>query len=125
MKIEKEKIINFSYESEMTDVGTYTKAFALKRRTESLDAQIRTMKATLAKGLTFTDPDDALSNQIIATLAVCLELIDEKGKRVEGSEWINELLDPAIKYKLYKEWLDYQDSFYKKTGGQNEPTVSI
>jgi len=122
MKVEREKIIHFKYQSKAKDVGSYEQSFVIKRRCPKLDLQFISTKAALTGGLTPITRSEMSIVDTIATLTVYFEQVDKHGKRSESAEWIDDIVDPDILFALHKEWLDYQLSFYPEVKQDGEST---
>lgn len=112
MKVEREKIIDYSYQSRMPDIGLYKKKFKLKRKSPKLDTAFVATKAALMGGNIPTSRGDALLVDAIATLSVYFEPLDDKGVETFDNNWVDDLLDQEIMFDLYKKFMAYQDSFY-------------
>lgn len=110
-KVEREKIVQFKFESKMPDVGTYKQTFRFKRKRNSLDASVITVKAALTGGIPPINKGEANFIDTIAHLQVYVEPINERGDKIEG-DWIDEIFDQEILFAIFKDWLMYQDSFY-------------
>lgn len=108
-KIEREKTINFEYQSEMRDVGLYRGKFTLKRRTPAIVTDIKLGKARMLAGNRPANTGDDLHFEIMATLANAIEPVPNSGP--DSTAWIEDLLDPAIWHALYIAWQEYQASF--------------
>lgn len=127
-KIEREKIIQFKFESQAKDVGVYTKRLKIMRRTPRLDSAFITTKAALTGGLIPLTRGEMLVIDAIATLNVYVDVVNEQGKSLTqagGPEegWVDNILDQDVLFAIHKEWADYQNSFYPeapKTEGNSE-----
>ena len=129
-KIEREKIINFQFKSEMPDVGTYEQTLRLKRRTPRLDAAFITTKSILCGGMPPVTKSEMLLLDTMASLSVYIEPLDKSGKVIEN-DWMDDILDQEILFAIHNEWVKYQNSFYPEVkpagdqGGQKaEPTAA-
>jgi hypothetical protein len=124
-KIEREKILNFSFESKAQGMGTYKKMFKMMRRSPRLDAAFITTKAALTGGLVPLTRGEMQLIDTIATLNVYFEPVNTKGESTNEDGWVDEIMDQDILFALHKEWVDYQNSFYppepkESTGGQGD-----
>lgn len=112
MRVDREKIINFSFKSQMPDVGEYKGAFRIFRKTPRLDAAVVTTKAALTGGITPLTRGEMQFIDTLAVLTVYFEPVDHMGRKIEKPDWIDDILDQEILYALHREWLDFQNSFY-------------
>lgn len=122
-KIEREKIIQFKFDSKMLDWGNpYQQKFRLKRRTPGLDMRVVATKAILTGGQPPLSRGEMFLTDVIGTLSVYIEPLDLNGKTVEGTEWIDDILDQDCLFAIHREWLDFQNSFYPGVKIETEPT---
>lgn len=123
-KVEREKIIDFEFESGMRDVGVFKAKLVLKRRTAQLVTDIKYAKAKMLGGQRAASGGDELHFEVMATLANAVEPTPNPTP-LNPSGWVNEILDPAIWYAIFGQWQDYQDSFSAgpDNAGNGEATV--
>ena len=111
-KIEREKVIQVKFTSKMTDVGEYSQAFLMKRKTVSLDVQVINAKSMLAQGLSPIARGESQFVDTIATISVYCVPLDKFGKPETTGDWVDDILDQEILWQIHGKWLDYQKSFY-------------
>jgi len=112
MKIEQHKDILFRHDSDMKDVGIYSRRFRIYRRTPRLSVQIVNTKSGLTGGMTPINKSEALLIDTIGTISVLADPLDQKGEPIGDSSWIDEVRDNEILFALYAEVIKYQNSFY-------------
>lgn len=129
-KIERSKIINYEFKSEMSDIGVYRKRLKLLRKRPSLQSAFTANKTALCGGIPPVTKFEMLMIDAMATVNVFCIPVDDQGNEYpvdhkERSGWMDDILDDEILLDLREKWIEYQNSFYpepKKQEAESEET---
>jgi hypothetical protein len=119
MKIEREMLLDYTFQSRMPDVGEYKRKFKLLRKRPKLDTAFVATKSALLGGQIPANRGDELLIDAISTLSVYFEPVDDSGVPSKERDWVDNILDQEIIFDLYKKFIDYQESFYKMSEGSD------
>jgi hypothetical protein len=118
-KFEREKVVPFEFDTELSDIGKLNFPLLLKRRTPEIDTRIAQAKAQLLGGLNATSPEDNLWMTAVATLSNAVE-----PQGLTDPNWIENVLGcrEAV-FAVYNKWLEYQNSFRKRAVDADNTTT--
>jgi len=117
MKMEREKVIPFEFDTGTEDIGTIRLSLTVKRRTPNIETMIAQSKAQLLAGFKAASDKDDLWFEAVATLANAVEPVG-----LTDPNWIENVLQcrEAV-FAVYNRWIAYQNSFKRTLNPDAQP----
>lgn len=111
------KDINYEYQSDYTDIGTYRQRLRLYRWTMGLELQAASNYSAATGGTKV--PREYNDQMVYAATQISARVrpIDQYGKLVDDTRWISDLVDPNIVFDIFLKLMEYDNSFRAKKEG--------